>query len=244
MAYSHAIDFSALTDEQRVWLLSRLPPSATAPALGRNGLLQSELLSPQECRRFGLDHPQLRWKPVFNSAVDRTARFLPVVCASLEAFHKKLIVLNLNERLSIAIYVPQKIARASEVSVDDNVRVFALSHSQGSMSANYRVMPTKINYRLYCDEQVFQLYENKRANTWIFLRTPKGDDTSYRALPNNGERRRMREETLRQKINLDCKASVARNKISRDIQEHVGKVQGESVLGAVSRVGVCLFRLY
>jgi hypothetical protein len=234
MMYSHAIDFSALTDEQQIWFLGRLPPSSTAPSLVRNGLLQSEFVSSQELRRFGLDHSRLRWRPIFRSGVDRMGRFLPVVCNSLEIFHKKLILLNINERLSMAVYIPQKIARASEVTVDNNVRVFVFPHTQGPHSANYRVMPTKVNYRLYCDEQVFQLYQQKRSNTWIFLRSPKGDDTLYRALPSVGDKRRMKDYTIRQHINFDCKASVALDKISRDIQRHVGKVQSEGVLGAVS----------
>ncbi|KAF2026561.1 RdRP-domain-containing protein [Setomelanomma holmii] len=232
MVYSHAIDFSALTDEQQIWFLARLPPSTTAPSLVRNGLLQSEIISPQECRRFGLDHPRLRWKPVFRSGVDRMGRFLPVVCRSLETFHRKLIILNINERLSMAVYIPQKIVPASEATVDDNVRVFVFPHTQGTLSATQRVMSTKINYRLYCDEQVFQLYQLKRSNTWIFLRGSNGDDTLYRALPSIGDKRRMREHTLRQKINFDCKASIALDKISRDIQTHVGRVQSEGVLGA------------
>jgi hypothetical protein len=234
MTYSHAIDFSALTDEQQVWLLARLPPSNTAPSLVRNGLLQSDLVSPQEFRRFGLDHPRLRWKPVFRSGVDRMGRFLPVVCRSLEAFHKKLILLHINERLSMAVFVPQKVVRASEVTVDDNVRVFVFPHTQGPESPNYRVMPTKVNYRLYCDEQIFQLYQQKRGNTWIFLRSSKGDDAFYRTLPSVRDKRRAREHTLRQHINFDCKASVALDKIGRDIQTHIGKVQSEGVLGAVS----------
>lgn len=234
MSHSHAIDFSALTDEQQVWFLARLPPSSTAPSLVRNGLLQSDLISPQEFRRFGLDHPHLRWKPVFRSSVDRMGRFLPVVCRSLETFHKKLIVLHVNERLSMAVYVPHKIIRASEVTVDSNVRVFVFPHTQGLQPANYRVMPTKTNYRLYCDEQVFQLYQQRKSNTWIFLRSPKGDDALYRALPSVGDKRRMKERTVRQQINFDCKASVALDKIGRDIQNHIGKVQGEGVLGGVS----------
>ncbi|KAF9697067.1 hypothetical protein EKO04_005137 [Ascochyta lentis] len=231
MLYSHAIDFSALTDEQQVWFLARLPPSSPASNLARNGLLQSDLLSPEELRCFGLDHSHLRWKPVFRSRVDRMGRFLPVVCRSLEAFHKKLIVLHINERLSMAIYVPHKIVSASEVTVDSDVRVFVFPHTQGVHSANYRVMPTKTNYRLYCDEQVFQLYQQKKSNTWIFLRSPKGDDALYRALPSVGDRRRVRERTVRQQINSDCKASVALDKIGRDVQNHIGKVQGEGVLG-------------
>ena len=236
MEYRHFINFSALTDEQQIWFLGRLPPSVTTPSLVRNGLLQSELIDPLEFRRFGLHHPGLHWKPVFKSAIDRMGRFLPVVCRSLELFHKKLIVMNINERLSMAVYVPQQIARASEVSVDSNVRVFVFPHSQGPQSVNYRVMPTKINYRLYCDEQVFQLYQQQRRNTWIFLRAPKGDDSLYRAMPSQGDKRRAREHTMRLKINFECKASVALDKISRDIQTHVGRIQGEGVLGAVSQM--------
>jgi hypothetical protein len=44
----------------------------------------------------------------------------------------------------------------------------------------------------------------------------------------------MEERTVRQQINFDCKASVALDKIGRDIQNHIGKVQGEGVLGGVS----------
>jgi hypothetical protein len=235
MVYSHAINFSALTDEQQIWFLAQLPPSMTAPRLVRNGVLQSELIYPQEFHIFGLDHPRLHWKPIFRSGIDGMGRFLPVMCCAMENFHKKLIVLNINERFSMAVYVPQKIVRASEVVVDDNVRVFVFPHTQGPHSVNYRVMPTKINYRLYCDEQIFQLYQQKRSNTWVFLRSPRGDDTLYRALPSIGDKRRVREYTMRQKINFDCKASVALDKIGRDIQTHVGKVQSEGVLGAVSR---------
>jgi hypothetical protein len=234
MGYSHAINFSALTDEQQIWFLARLPPSSASASLVRNGLLQSELISPQEFRHFGLDHPHLRWKPVFRSGVDRMGRFLPVVCRSLEVFHKKLIVLRINDRLSVAIYVPKKVARASEVTVDDGVRVFAFPHTQGLQSPNYCAVPTKTNYCLYCDEQLFQLYQQKRRNTWVFLRSSKGDDALYRALPSVGDKRRAREHTMQQQINFECKVSIALDKIGRDMKTHVGKVQSEGVLGGVS----------
>jgi len=236
MDYHHLINFSALSDDQQIWLLGRLPPSVTAPSLIRNGLMQSDLIYPEEFGRFGLDHPRLRWKPIFKSSVDRMGRFLPTVCQALENFHKKLIVLNINERMSTAIYIPQKIAHASEVAVETSVRVFVFPHSQGPQSANYRVMPTKVDYRLYCDESIFQLYQRQRSNTWIFLRTPKGDDALYRALPSQGDKRRMREKTFNLKINHECKASIALDKISKDVQRHVGKIQGEGIQGAVCNV--------
>jgi hypothetical protein len=46
----------------------------------------------------------------------------------------------------------------------------------------------------------------------------------------------MREQTMIQKINHECKASIALDKIGKDVQTHVGKVQGEGILGAVSKV--------
>jgi len=165
LEYSHLLDFSTLTDEQQIWFLSCLPPSATTPSLVRNGLLQSDLVTPEELRRFRLDQPRQHWKPVFRSSTDRMGSFLPTVSRVLETFHKKLILLTVDERLTFAIYVPKKIARASEVQVDDGVRIFALPHSQGPHSPNYKVLPTKVNYRLFCDDHVFQLYERKRANT-------------------------------------------------------------------------------
>ncbi|RYP23845.1 hypothetical protein DL765_000922 [Monosporascus sp. GIB2] len=232
MEYSHLLDFSALSDEQRIWVLNHIPPSAALPSLVRNGLLQSELVSPEELRRFCLDHPRLHWKPVFKSTTDRMGRFLPTVCRALETFHKKLIVLSVDERLTFAIYVPKKIARASEVQVDNSVRVFALPHSQGPHSPNYRVLPTRSGYRLFCDEHVFQLYERRRGNTWIFLRRPHGDDSFYRNEKSKGDKRRKREQTVEDGTNFDCKASVALDKISRDIQRHIGKVQQNGVLGA------------
>lgn len=236
MEYIHHINFSALTDEQQVWFLSWLPPSESVPALVRNGLLQSQLIYPHEFRQFRLDHPCLHWKPVFRSDVDRMGRFLPTVCNALDVFHKKLILMKVNERLSVAIYIPQKIVKASEARVDGTVRVFVFPHSQGPQSANYRVKPTKVDYRLYCDDQVFQLYQRKRGNTWIFLRAPKGDDASYRAIESKGDRRRMREATFRAGINHECKASIALDKIGKDVQTHVGKVQSEGILGAVSKI--------
>ena len=153
----------------------------------------------------------------------------------LETFHKKLIVLSVDERLTVAIYIPKIIERASEVQVNTSVRFFAFPHSQGLQSPNYKVLPTKVNYRLFYDEQVFQLYERQRSNTWVFLRRPQADDSFYRSEKNQGDKRRARERTVRDGTNHDCKASIALDKVSRGLQQHIGKVQQNGVLGAVSQ---------
>jgi len=230
--FTHFFNFSSLSDEQQIWLVNHLPLSQN---LVRNGLFQSHLIQPAELQRFGLDLHNLHWRPVFHSSSDRMGRFLSTLCRSLESFHKKFIVLRVDERLTLAIYVPAKVNSATEVQVDGSVRVFALPRSQGERSPNYRVMPTKTNYRLYCDESSFQLYEFKRANTWVFITRSQFNDSSYRSEKRAGDRRRMKEQTVDDGTNYDCRISVALQKISKDIQTHVGRVNRNGVLGAVSK---------
>ena len=227
-------DFSLLNDEEQMWLLSRIPPTPGIPSLVRNGLLQSQLVEPAELSRFKLDHPGLHWKRVFSSSVDRMGRFLNTVCHSLELFYKKLIILQADERLTLAIYIPQKIAKSSEVQVDASVRVFALPRSQLYQSAGYRVMPTKHNYRLYCDDLVFQLYELKRGNTFIFLTRGPSDEASFRNLKSQGDKRRQKQLTIEDGTNFDCRVSVALQKISKGIQSHVGRMNRAGIQAAVS----------
>ena len=234
--FVHNFDYSKLSDEEQAWLLNRLPPSPTTPSLVRNGLLQSQLVRPEELRQFRLDHSSLHWRPVFDSSTDRMARFFHVACQSLELFHKKLIILRVDERLTVMVYIPQKIQKASEVQVDATVRVFALPTSQEEKSPKYCVVPTKVNYRLYCDESGFQLYESKRANTWIFLTRGAMDESSYRNVQGGGDRRRTKQQSLEQGVNFDCRASIALQKINKGIQTHVGRLNRAGVLGAVSFV--------
>lgn len=208
-AYSHYINYSALSDEQKAWLLSHLPASKSMPALVMNGLLQSDLVTPSELRKFQLHHHRLHWRPVFQSEYDRMGRFLSSTTRALELFHKKLIILKLDERLTIAIYVPRKVTAADEVLVDDSVRVFAFPRSQGTSSTNYKVTPTKKTYRLYCDDGIFELYEAKRDETFVFLRGGGALD------------------------NPKCLASIRLEKIGKEIKKHAGRIHHTPVQAAV-----------
>lgn len=154
-------NFDLLTDEEKAWVLSNLPVSAQTPSLVMNGLLQSELVEPAELLNFQLHHPFLHWKRNFTSSTDRLETFLSSVSRSLELCSKKFIIIRVEERLTLAIYIPQKLEKGRECQVDSAVRVFALPRSQGSTSSRYRVVPTKVNYPLYFDVSTFQLYERK-----------------------------------------------------------------------------------
>lgn len=229
-------DFGLLSDEERAWVLGQIPPSKGYPSLVLNGLLQSKMLDPVDLHSFRLDHPNLRWRCVFDSAVNRMGALLNHMSRTLELFHRKFIVLRVDKRLTLAIYVPTKIERHSECQVDSTVRVFALPQPPGTEATRCRVVPTKVNYRLFCDGSTFQLYENKRANTWIFLTHGPTDDSSYRNINSRGDRRRQKQVTVESGVNVECRASVALNKISRDIHQHMGRVNRQGILGAVSFV--------
>ncbi|TID15666.1 Methylisocitrate lyase [Venturia nashicola] len=225
-------DLNALTDEEKIWTLARLPHSKELPGLLMNGLLQSSLVTPQELSRFKLDYQGLRWKRIFDGNTDRMGMFLDQMATVLESFHKKIIFIRVDDRLTLAIYVPTKLEPNQECQVDAAVRVFAFPHSQGGESVNYKVTPTKINYRLYFDGHSFQLYNNKRADTWIYLNRGPTNDTSIQNARSTGEFRRGKQMTLDDGRNFECRASVALNKISSSIQKHVGRVRTAGVPNA------------
>lgn len=227
------LNFQALTDEQKAWLLSRLPSIKGMPNLIKNGLLQSDLVLPDELSNFRLDDSRLHWKSVFKSSEDRMGRFLQSASQSLELFHKKLLILQADERLTLMLYIPQKVLRSSEVEVGDKIRVFALPRSSGSDSVKFRVTPTKSISRLYCDGNTFQLYEGKRGNTFVFLTRGPQDRSTFASLSNTGDRRRQAQRTIDGGVNSDNRASVALNKISGPIQKHVGRMNRAGIIAAV-----------
>lgn len=153
---------------------------------------------------------------------------------ALELFHRKLIIVRVDERLTLAIYVPQKIERRQECQVDDKVRLFAFPHSQGGETSQRLALPTKKDYRLYCDSNVFQLFEGKRANSWVFFGRGASDDSTYRNPKGVGDRRRARQAIVDSGVNFDSRASVNLAKFSRGLKNHVGRVYKNGILGAVS----------
>ncbi|KAF4539237.1 PhoH-like protein [Lasiodiplodia theobromae] len=232
MQFLPFFDLNKLTDEQKAWVLSRVPPTLESAGLVMNSLNQSNLLQSQELRRFGLDNPGLHWKCVYDSSIDRLGTFFNSASRTLELFHKKLIILRIDERLSVAIFIPQKIEKSTEFQVDGLVRVFSFPHSKESSNAARRVIPTKVNYRLYCDDNIFQLYENRRAQTWIFLTRGALDDSTYRNVKDRGDRRRVKQASIDTGTNYECRASIDLGRMGRDIQRHMGRINRAGIEGA------------
>lgn len=171
---------------------------------------------------------------MFDSTQDRLATFLDKVTTTFELFHRKLIVFRVDESLTLAIYVPHKIERRQEVQVDDRCRLFAFPHTRAEGNSHRLALPTKLNYRIFCDENIFQLFDTKRGNTWVYIARGPSNDGSYRSTEGRGDKRRQRQQTVNEGLNFDFRASVALNKFSRGLQKHVGRVNRNGVLGAVS----------
>ena len=226
-------DFNRLSDEEKTWFLGHLPTSVEIRSLVLNALLSSDLVSASEIHPYRLDSPSLHWKCAFDSAQDRMATFLEATTRLSEDFHKKLIVLRVHDRLTIAIYVPKKIQRRRDCQVDDTVRLFAFPHSQESKDFHRCVVPTKRTYRLYCDENSFQLYQGQRKDTWVFITSPGSDNATYQTLRNRGDERRQRQATLDTGSNSDFVTSIALGKFSKELQTHIGRVNRDTIMAAV-----------
>lgn len=242
--FLHLIDLNLLSSEERAWLLQQLPPSHYIPGLVTNAVCSSNLLSEDAAARFKLNHHGIRWKRIFDSSYDRLATFLDTASKAMGLFHRKLLVLRVDDRLTLAIYVPRIIEHAQDCLVDDTVRLFAFPHSQGTETQSRVSLPTKMTYRLYCDDRTFQLFEGQRGNTWIFVTRGPSDDSSYRSTENVGNRRRQRQATIDKGVNVDFRVSVALDKFSRGLQRHVGRVNRNGLSAAVgfdqSWCGVCI----
>ena len=227
-------DFNKLDDEEKAWTLSQFPPSYDTVSKILNALSSSSLVTELELRPFQLGNPAIRWKCAFNSDQDRMSIFLETTARLLSDFHKKLIVLKVDDRLTLAIYVPRRIQKARDCCVDDIVRLFAFPKSYEGNALHGSVVPTKKTYRLYCDDQSLQLYQGQRRNTWVFIAKPGSDKSSYQNIQNQGDKRRKRQETVDTGVNQGFVLSVALDKFSKQLQTHVGRVNRHPIMAAVS----------
>ncbi|OHE90612.1 hypothetical protein CORC01_14096 [Colletotrichum orchidophilum] len=230
--FAHFFNYTLLTAEQKAWALSQLPVTQNYPSLVRNALCQSYLLEESELCEFKLHYPSLRWKCLYTSSRDRLAVFFDKAIKALEIFHRKLIVLRVDERLTIAIYIPQQIQPSADCKIGNKARLFAFPHSKGFETSNRLSLPTKVNYQVYCDSNVFQLFDGQRRNTWVFIGRGASDDSSYQNLKIESDKRRTRQATTYSGVNFDCRASIALEKFSRGLQTHVGRVNRNGVQGA------------
>jgi regulator of nonsense transcripts 1 len=230
----HMFDLNSLNSEDKAWVLAQVPTYSDAPSFVLNALCSSSLLTEAELEHFHLNYPGMHWKRVYTSEQDRPATFMEATCRNLELFHKKLIVFRSNERLTVAMYVPQKITPADDFVVGNKVRLFAFPHSQGRETQSRLSLPTKKEYRLYCDENTLQLFQGDRRDTWVYIFRGGSNDSSYRNASREKDHRKARQESLDNGTNFDYRASINLGKFSRNLQSHIGRLWRQGISDAVS----------
>lgn len=230
----HLFDFNVLTAEEKAWVLTHVPPSPTVPSLITNALCSSSILERNDLDKFQLGRPGIRWKRTYDSFTDRLATFHDAMSRNLEMFHRTLIVFQPHERLSLAIYIPKKVQRSQDCQIDNVGRLFAFPHSQGPQTQYRLALPTKMQYQVYCDGSLFQLFEKKRSNSWVFLSRPGQNDEEYRNIHNQGDKRRKQKVLIDGGRQAEVCASIALYKFSRNLQTHIGRVNRSPVTAAVS----------
>ncbi|KAL4898930.1 RNA dependent RNA polymerase-domain-containing protein [Aspergillus multicolor] len=225
-------DFAALTIEQQHWLLHELPPTMDLPALVLNGLLTSEILQEHELSPFHLDYPGMRWKRIFSTQ-NRLGNLFEVLETSFAHFHRKLLVLRIHERFSIAIYIPQQLAIDEEAMVGGRVVVFAFPHTQHQGHARGRMLFTSPEYRLLLSHTTLQLYNRHQQDTFVWIGQPGRNDASFRQVKGRANRDRHHHQTVLDGINHDWAASVALNRFSQHIRTQIGQVRRNGITAAV-----------
>ncbi|RPA82103.1 RdRP-domain-containing protein [Ascobolus immersus RN42] len=225
-------DFTRMSTVEKAWILDKLPPTMDGTSLITNALLQSYLLTPEELAPYKLHYPAMRWKRVFSSEVNHMRLLFDQINRTFPLFHRKLLVLRVDERLTVAIYIQQQIEPSTEGQVDDTARLFAFTHTRDGSNMHRLAVPTKKNYRLYFDNSGFQLYEGKRANTFVFLNRAQQDTERYRNIPGKADRIRGKQTTLDDGTNHNWVASIALQKFSNNLARNIGRVNRNGVLGA------------
>jgi hypothetical protein len=226
-------DPTSMSSEERAWVMSNLPPRKAFPSFLMNDLLHSDILQRHELEKFGLHNPKIRWRCVFNSQQERLAALLDVAERMFPRFTKKLLLFQVNERLSIAVYLPQKLQALDESAIKQSARLFAFSHLQRADHAPRNMVPSKHDSTLYYDHNTFQLFEGKRGNTFIFIARAPNDDSKYRAIKAPGARARAREHTIQDGVNREWTVSVALQKFSGKLANYVGRLNREGMSNAV-----------
>jgi hypothetical protein len=166
-------DFGAFTAEQRAWIRtsSSLSLDPSIDALLQNGLLQSKILTARDLRQYKLGSSNLHWRRLYSSQIDGEPLFPYMLTVALEDFTRKLLVVDVHDRLKIAVLISKRLKPESgETVVDDSITAFSF---RPGISSNGRRMQTRTGYRLSWDGTVFQLFNTTREATFIFFKKPE-----------------------------------------------------------------------
>ncbi|KZT63464.1 hypothetical protein DAEQUDRAFT_778932 [Daedalea quercina L-15889] len=163
------IDFGALTSAEKHALSIQLDLSPERDPYIWNSLIRSEILKPRDIANRDLGGP-LRLQRLYVSTEQGRAAFFEYLRDATQQYKRRLMILKTDDRFSVGIFLRGDIPWDDEPEINDNVLVCPFMPVTSEMTSTYW-RGTK-GYKLHCSENVFQLYDKDRGNTFIFLTRP------------------------------------------------------------------------
>lgn len=169
--FMNHFDFGSFTAEQKAWVRANIEADVSIglDSVLQNALLQSRILGPSDLKQYSLARADVHWRRLYSSEIDGSSLFLKQLAVGLEDFVHKLLVIDVQERLKIALLIAGRISPidVGETLVDQSVVAFAFRPQ--NETTGRRTM-TRTGYRLVWDGVVFQLFNNVRRDTFVFFK--------------------------------------------------------------------------
>ena len=160
------IDLHGFTEAQRVWALKECPQ---LNCLLKNEILQSNILKKHDIDAFRFAET-FNWKRVYSSESDYRAPFGNSVISSLVQFTRKLLVIEVDDRLTLCLQLEQQFNEGRNILHKD-VHVFS-TNPYGSFRSISRLHGGQ--YQLALTGQLFQISmkgPGDPRNTFVWMST-------------------------------------------------------------------------
>ncbi|KZT10828.1 RdRP-domain-containing protein [Laetiporus sulphureus 93-53] len=160
-------------------------------------LIRSEILRSRDLSTRDLGGP-LRLQKLYSSSEQGRAAFFEYLKDATQQYNRRLMILKTDDRFSVGIFLRGPIPWDEEPEINDNVLVCPFMPIASEVSSTYW-RGTK-GYRLHCSDNLMQLYDQQRGNTFIFVNRPPI------------------------KSDVDIVTSIALQKISGRVQKQCGRI--------------------
>ncbi|KAA1476797.1 RdRP-domain-containing protein [Dentipellis sp. KUC8613] len=202
--YLSHINFGALLTSEKYELGVSMNLAPAQQAYMWNSLLRSDILTASELADRKLGGP-LRVQRLYSSKTLGLYAFFEYLERAMDEYTRKLIIFKLDDRFSVVVFIRGKIPWNEDVPVDgENVVVASFMKESALAIPTYKACTT--GFRLHCSEGNLQLFNQQRANTFIFLSRPPALSGS------------------------EIKVSIALQQISARVQRQMGRVNRTPVV--------------
>ncbi|RDX43226.1 RdRP-domain-containing protein [Lentinus brumalis] len=210
------VDFSAFSTAEKHAFSFHLGLTPQTDPYVWNSLMRSEILQPRDLEDRKLGGP-LRLQKLYCSSQQGRAAFFEYLREATENFERRLLIMKTDDRFSVGVFLRGPIAWDSDAEIDQNVVVCSFMPKASSLMSTY--WQGTRGYRLYCGDNVLQLFDKQRANSFIFMTRPPAASGA------------------------DLVTSIALNKISQRVQQQCGRVYRSPVVTLEIHVVSCRDRI-